>query len=856
MKVLHVRDAAGSDAPVELHPQITVVRGLDPARRAWLLDVLGRLAGGRGLPATGELDAHGIRFDLDDDALALLGLDESVPTVVTAADLPGHDPALAEAVRAHAEARRHRDDLAAQLDGHRAALGGAVEERDRAAATLGELQRGEGPARDAIAAAGAERSRLELELQGARGACEQAEVALAEAVNAREGVIQERNRANDRLEAARARRQAAIAAATQAAAAVEEARSGSETLVDPARVAEAARQRLAAAEQAAADADPDRDESPVSRRLADLERRRVELARLEAAMGEGGSESVAQALDGLLGASSDAPPVVAALALADTWRDLHQQISALEAGVSREEREAEERVAAARRSVIEAESDFNQPVLTPEQIAKVETSHTAVLEAQDRSEGRFGGSRARKRLEELRSDERRVLERLGFSTYADYMMSSSSRGVGPANRAILETARNNLGHAESQLTTLPGAGDRARRRAELLQRRDAVAPRVAELLGHEATGPEAEDELRNLREPVAADEGALALLAERLTAVGIDVGPAPHEREEVELLAKAYLAEERAAEAQRTDVTKAISALDTAVDDLRAAQRRGVTELPDLEPLPELAEPVPAPGDAAEEAAALTLREARWAEVESARTTVAEAEAEVVRLSGAAERLATLEQELADHTRAESEAASALAAAEAEASVDVNAQIEATMARVAEAEADLARCRAAVDDATAAITAHQGSSGAESLVADAGQRVSVAEAALAEVAGAEQTTAAALAEAEAALGAASDREASVSAAAAAIDRSTLVDDVEWELLSRLARVRSVGPGGSVPLVLDDPFPVLDDAEVTRVLDRLAGIAGAVQVVVISDRAAVADWAAGLGADRVGVHAAA
>ncbi|HEX2575644.1 MAG TPA: hypothetical protein VHK88_04795, partial [Aquihabitans sp.] len=89
MKVLQLRDATGAGAPVELHPQITLVRDLDPTRRAWLVDVLGRLAGGRGLPATGELEAHGIRFDLDDDALALLGLDDPVDAVVTAADLPG-----------------------------------------------------------------------------------------------------------------------------------------------------------------------------------------------------------------------------------------------------------------------------------------------------------------------------------------------------------------------------------------------------------------------------------------------------------------------------------------------------------------------------------------------------------------------------------------------------------------------------------------------------------------------------------------------------------------------------------------------------------------------------------------------
>ncbi|HEX2575292.1 MAG TPA: hypothetical protein VHK88_03025, partial [Aquihabitans sp.] len=725
-----------------------------------------------------------------------------------------------------------------------------------AAAALDELERGEGAARDALAAAAAERTRLEFELQAAREERARTEADLGEAVAARDAAIEERSRLRTRLDAAQNRRRIAIAAATQAAGALEAARSGIDRPEDPAVLVAAAAERLARAEQAAAEADPENDSSPLNRRLADLERRRVELARLEVAMGEGGSEDVAEALDALLDASSDAPPVVAALALADSWRDLHQQISALEAGVSDEEREAEERVAAARRAVIEAEADFNQPVLTPEQIAKVEASHMAVLESQDRAEGRFGGSRAKKRLDELRAEERRVLERLGFSTYADYMMSSSSRGVGPANRAVLETARANLAAAEAQLVALPGAGDRARRRIELLQRRDAIAPRVADLLGHEPTGPEAEDELRALREEVPGDQPALEELALRLTAVGVNVGPGPYEREDVVLLARAYLAEERAAEGERTDIAKAMAALDGAIDDLRQARGRGEVDVPELTALPPLAEPAPLPADAADEAAARTLREARWAEVESARAALADAQADQARHQATTAQVAGLEEELAEATSAEATAAAAVEEAEAELGGGIEARIATTSDAVAEAEAALARARSNEHDATVRITDTGGSAGTEPLLAEAATRVTRAEAALADVAGAEQGAATALADAEAALAAAVERDRAAVEAAASIDRSSLVDDVDWQLMARLARVRAVGPGGSVPLVLDDPFPALEDDEVGRVLDRLAQVAGVVQVVVVSDREAVAAWAAGAGPERVGVHAAA
>lgn len=81
-------------------------------------------------------------------------------------------------------------------------------------------------------------------------------------------------------------------------------------------------------------------------------------------------------------------------------------------------------MAAARRAVGEAESDFNQPVLTPEQIAKVEASHTSVLEAQDRSEGRSAAAGPASAWRSSRADERQVLERLGFSTYADYVVKA------------------------------------------------------------------------------------------------------------------------------------------------------------------------------------------------------------------------------------------------------------------------------------------------------------------------------------------------------------------------------------------------------------------------------------------------
>jgi ABC-type bacteriocin/lantibiotic exporter with double-glycine peptidase domain len=50
----------------------------------------------------------------------------------------------------------------------------------------------------------------------------------------------------------------------------------------------------------------------------------------------------------------------------------------------------------------------------------------------------------------------------------------------------------------------------------------------------------------------------------------------------------------------------------------------------------------------------------------------------------------------------------------------------------------------------------------------------------------------------------------------------------------------------VPLVLDDPFAALGDDEMAQVLDRLARLADVVQVVLVTDREAAAQWAERIG----------
>ena len=86
----------------------------------------------------------------------------------------------------------------------------------------------------------------------------------------------------------------------------------------------------------------------------------------------------------------------------------------------------------------------------------------------------------------------------------------------------------------------------------------------------------------------------------------------------------------------------------------------------------------------------------------------------------------------------------------------------------------------------------------------------------------------------------------------------------WRLLERIAQQRSVGHVGSLPLLVEGlagPAPgespdgtgsagSSDDR--AELIDEIGRMAGLVQIVVTSDDAAVATWAAGLGPSRASV----
>jgi hypothetical protein len=73
--------------------------------------------------------------------------------------------------------------------------------------------------------------------------------------------------------------------------------------------------------------------------------------------------------------------------------------------------------------------------------------------------------------------------------------------------------------------------------------------------------------------------------------------------------------------------------------------------------------------------------------------------------------------------------------------------------------------------------------------------------------------------------------------------------IEFDLLARLAALRSVSYAGSVPLVIDDALAELSQRDVEHLLHKLERMSESVQIVYLSDDPTVSAWARGIGFER-------
>jgi hypothetical protein len=89
MRLLQLTLDADQDDVFELHPMLTVVRGLDERDRQRLIRVVSAIANGEDPGCPGLVEAHGVVMDLTADSLAMLDTGVDIDPLVRRRELPG-----------------------------------------------------------------------------------------------------------------------------------------------------------------------------------------------------------------------------------------------------------------------------------------------------------------------------------------------------------------------------------------------------------------------------------------------------------------------------------------------------------------------------------------------------------------------------------------------------------------------------------------------------------------------------------------------------------------------------------------------------------------------------------------------
>ncbi|MEI7592735.1 MAG: hypothetical protein WCK41_05895 [Actinomycetes bacterium] len=729
MRLLQLELHGAMSPPLDLHPMMTVVGGLDDADRQRFIEVVRALPLGGNpekgrLPALrGLLEAHGVMLDLSPETLALLDMRTDIDPLVVQADLTGvvGDP-----------------DALARIEAERFIAGAPK-------GTYPDLDAGRDRQRSAnetltILCATADKSRADYAAAVVRA--EAAAAALAE-VDGGQSVVSE----FDGMSVNRA-----------------SSRSGTETDLEI--------QRTDLESQLS------RIDKSLSE-LSDLDIRPIEVL-VDAIRNPEEGEEV---------------PSQRAAELADEFVSLQSQVAALEQQLEAEGRGTAgvlERLEHARSELADAERSIRKPSLSPADVDELETAHRAVIDAESAMSGwrRRGGQ---KQFDEARAAEQVVLDRVGFTTWSSYVMGAGLWAIDPVAEHHLERARSGVEEAEMQWAQIAEIIESDPEYSALLDRLEVVYLEAFDLLGGDDEQGDLEAALRSFREPlreVTINE-LVDALAYQLSLVGLDVGSDDPGIDRTLLAADMFLGE--------------VKGIDDRLAELQVGRERVAQEIVEIERAIAEAEPE-------------TENEAET-EHGSADESGGGLGADEAELGGGAD--ADVGSDGAVDTAAETERRNeelALLAAELElANVEAADYAELLEGHVALVEA------------------------ATSVEATATERLLAIAAGLIATAGG-------------GIGAAGELPRPGSDPAFEVDPSDAdagAEAIEFYLLSRLAAQRSVSFAGSVPMVIDNALSDLDSSDTVALLNKLDRMAGAVQVIYLSDDPAVMDWA-----NAAGIHRAA
>ena len=826
MRVLRL--VASGDYAVDFHPYVTVVTGLSDAQRESVRAAFRAAVKGRTTGVGGLLEVHDVLLDLDERTLGLLDLaDVAVDIVVQPDDLPG--AASSDVGRKQRAAARRLEALESTVEERADALRRAEERAEVARAAVAERQAeiethadGDGPDGDAeLARLEAALTEAEEAVHGlsepgsqAAGELERAERELADAQTAADDdELAERAASRQALEARRA--ECVEALDPDAVADFEQALARSQELEDERERAEHEADDDAAAEVPAEDdidgagAGSEGEPDPVVDVAARIEEIRGALA-LQASFDPADVRAALDALR-LNPSAGQLVPSTEAVQLAERLGQLERRVVALEDRSDElPDPVATERVAG-RLEEIRAEIRAAEQGVTPSDIAAnvsaLEAAHAEVIEAREALDGRFGKARAQQRYEAAVAAEETLLDVLGIRSYTDFMTGGRASIYANAEPEELRRLRAEERELELELRDLAAREQRAEELATAEQERREARGQARTML--DDPGIEDDDLIRALyalRVP-AEDTTPAGDLAEALEAVGLAVRALDLAPEDLEVIAADWLeAYDRAAD-RRALLEEELGRLEELAGDADETSSDPVDDPPagdesDEDPPdedPPAGQESPgqeASGDIAERAA-------------EAHAAVRAAQTRMIAHETAARELDDLATELDQLEEVEREVEARrqrLDAAERAAS-DARQRVEALDAgrEAAEAEDELPAARRALEEA-------------ETARDEGAAEVATLTAALGELAG----------------------------------TPAPVEEIEWYLLARLAAQRQVSFAGSVPMLIDDALTTVDDEGLVHLLDRLERMAGAVQVVHLTDDERVAQWARTLGDDRAAV----
>jgi hypothetical protein len=833
-----LRLVAPGDFAVDLHPYVTVLAGCTAEQRTALLAAFQAAVQGRTAGLGGLIEVHDVLLDLDEATLALLELDGvSVDVVVEPGDLPGAN--TVDAGRIEREATDRAAGLEQALADRRArsveaeeAVAAARAVLDERRADLAGAETTPGPAEDP------ELERLEAGVAAA-------EDALATAVDAVTLAGEELEQAEQLLQEAQADTPGADEDG-DAAAALGARRAELERALDPEAAADfgvalAELQRLeAAAPEQDGDitsersvvptAEPDPDPEPVP---ADVEARIAEIQGALALHDSFEARRVSEALDALrlTPAGGELVPSPEAIALIDQLRQLDRRISVLSEQVDDDAPDASEilrlqgAVDEVRNAIREAEQ-ATAPSTVADDVAELEAAHSEVVEAREALEVRFGRARAQQRYDAAVAAEEAVLDRLGVRSYTDFMTGGRAALYANTEPEELRELRARERELELELRDLQRRRERAAELASVEDERRTAQHRAQELLEDDVPDEDLAHALFALRVPAERatpyDDLVGALEAVGLPVRDLDVGV-----EDLEALAAEWLEEYERADGRRPVLEAELAALQQQEEP--GGSFGGAVPLPAADAPSsdggEAGEPLP---DLAAAHAAVRAAQERMIAHESALRDLAEIDVRIEELEGDERQRDVARERIADAARNVDEA---------------RARVETAVRERERAEQAVVEARTAAEQRREHPPAANGE--LEAAVANAEQRLAEAEdaadAARREIESAEAALDAAMQELDAP-GAGGDQP----------ELDAPVEEVEWYLLARLAGQRQVSFAGSVPLVLDDALASVDDEGLVHLLDRLERMAGAVQVVHLTDDERVHRWAESLGPDRAAV----